>query len=112
MTTFAKNIGFPTANIKLKETFKVTPKQGVYAVLVDLEGISYKAMLNIGVRPTVGGTSSVIETHIFDFNDDIYGKQLTISFVERIRDEKKFNSLDELKNELTKDKAKSLLILK
>lgn len=106
------DIGFPTANIQLDETFKVVPKYGVYAVTVEIEGNQYNAMLNIGIRPTVGGTSMVIETNIFNFNADIYGKQLTVSFIERIRDEKKFDSLEALKKQLSEDKAKSLSILK
>jgi len=106
------SIGFPTANIELNETFKVLPKTGVYAVKVELEELEYKAMLNIGIRPTVGGTSVVIEVNIFDFNMDIYGKELTVSFIERIRDEQKFQSLEMLQEQLSEDKGKSLLILK
>ncbi|WP_372753845.1 bifunctional riboflavin kinase/FAD synthetase [Labilibaculum sp.] len=99
-------IGFPTANIDPQESYKLVPKDGVYAVKVDVEDQRYLGMLNIGVRPTVNNQldNRSIEVHILDFNKDIYYKNITIHFYQRIRDEQFFNSIDELKAQLAKDK--------
>lgn len=101
-----RKIGFPTANIKIPEPYKQVPKDGVYAVRVKLNGDSYYGMLNIGSRPTIESTlrSKNIEVHILDFDKKIYNQTVTVSFVKRMRDEKKFNGLEELKQQLEKDK--------
>lgn len=101
-----RKIGFPTANIKIPEPFKQVPRDGVYAVRVRLNGDSYFGMLNIGSRPTIEPTLRIknIEVHIFDFDQKIYNQTVTVSFVKRIRDEKKFNGLEELSQQLIKDK--------
>ncbi|WP_026951622.1 bifunctional riboflavin kinase/FAD synthetase [Algoriphagus mannitolivorans] len=106
-----RSIGFPTANIHIPNSYKLIPRDGVYAVEAKIDGLLYKAMLNIGNRPTVDGTSKTVEAHLFDFQGDLYNKQITVYFIEFIREEKKFNSLDELKNQLAKDQriAKSIL---
>ena len=101
-----RKIGFPTANIKIPEPYKQVPKDGVYAVRVKLNGDSYYGMLNIGSRTTIESTfrSKNIEVHILGFDEKIYNQTVTVSFVKRIRDEKKFNGLEELKQQLEKDK--------
>jgi riboflavin kinase/FMN adenylyltransferase len=99
-----RTIGFPTANLKLYEPLKLVPGRGVYAVEVEVLGQCWRGMTNIGLRPTVGGTYTTIETHILDFDEDIYGLPLTISFLRRIRDEVHFASLDELRSQLEKDR--------
>jgi riboflavin kinase/FMN adenylyltransferase len=100
-----RTIGFPTANMKLYEPLKLVPGRGVYVVEVEVLGKKYRGMTNIGLRPTVGGTSTTIETHILDFDEDIYGLPLRITFFRRLRDEIHFPSLDELKAQLEKDRA-------
>lgn len=105
-------LGFPTANIKVAEDFKLIPKDGAYAVRVNAGATWYNAMLNIGVRPTVGGLHRVIEAHLFDFNQDIYGETVQVEFVKFLREEKKFDSLDDLKTQLEKDKISSQALLK
>ena len=101
-----RKIGFPTANIKIPEPYKQVPKDGVYAVRVDISGESYYGMLNIGSRPTIESTlrSKNIEVHILGFDQKIYNQTITVHFVKRIRDEKRFDGLEELKNQLVKDK--------
>ena len=99
-----RTIGFPTANMQLYEPLKLVPGGGVYAVDVEVDGRSFRGMCNIGVRPTVGGSAQTIETHILDFDEDIYGLPIGLRFVRRIRDERKFPSLDALREQLLKDK--------
>ena len=99
-----RTIGFPTANMQLYEPLKLVPMNGVYAVDVEVLGHKYKGMCNIGMRPTVDGKVRTIETHILDFNEDIYGLPLQIRFLRRIRDERKFPSLEALKDQLSKDR--------
>lgn len=105
-------IGFPTANIQIEETYKLIPAEGVYAVLITIDGITHKGMLNIGKRPTVDGTEQRIEANVFDFNEKIYGKLVTIELEYRIRDEIKFDSLESLSRQLAADKEKSISLLK
>ena len=96
-----RTIGFPTANMKLYNPLKEVPGNGVYAVYVSVLGRRYIGITNIGTRPTVGnGNECTIETHILDFNEDIYGLDISVEFVSKIRDERKFASLDDLKVEL------------
>ncbi|MBO3444764.1 MULTISPECIES: bifunctional riboflavin kinase/FAD synthetase [Clostridia] len=97
-----RTIGFPTANIEVdKDT--LIPKNGIYATKVHIGEKVYYGATNIGYNPTVNGEKLSIETNILEFNDDIYGKDIKIEFLERIRDEKKFSSLDDLKGQLKKD---------
>ncbi len=106
-----KKLEFPTANLYIKDSAKLLPKDGVYAVDVKVDGHLYRGMLNIGYRPTVNHTTQkTVEVHIFDFNQDIYGKEVTVYFKQRLRDEKKFGNLQELKQQLEKDKEQSLKI--
>ena len=98
-----RTLGYPTANMRLYEPLKLVPGHGVYAVDVEVLGREYKGMTNIGTRPTVGGQSVTVETHILDFDEDIYGLPLTIRFRRRIRDEIHFSSLDALKAQLALD---------
>ena len=101
-----RTIGFPTANMQLYEPLKLVPGNGVYFVKVETLGKEYFGMCNIGCRPTVGeGNARTIETNIFDFDEDIYGLDMKITFVRKIRDEVKFDSLDALRGQLEKDRA-------
>lgn len=101
-----RTIGFPTANMQLYEPLKLVPKSGVYEVDVRLGERHFKGICNIGTRPTVGaGNAMTIETHILEFDEDIYGMDLSISFVSRIRDEHHFPSLEDLRLQLEQDKA-------
>ncbi len=105
-----RKIGFPTANVSTSET--LIPEKGVYAVRVQVNrGRWLDGMVNLGTQPTFGGRKFQIETHIFDFNRDIYGDELTIAFVERIRAEKRFESVSELQRQLQADKERVLQIL-
>ena len=99
-----RTIGFPTANMKLYEPLKLVPGRGVYVVEAEVLGKKYRGMTNIGQRPTVGGTFTTIETHILDFDEDIYGLPLRITFLRRLRDEVHFPSLEALKRQLEKDR--------
>lgn len=102
-------INFPTVNIK---TPKLKPSNGVYATMTEVGGKTYGSVTNVGVRPTVSSSQIVnIETNIFDFNNKIYNKDITVYFMDKIRDEKKFGGLDELKNQIAQDKLKALELL-
>lgn len=104
-----RTIGYPTANIHVPEADKLLPAIGVYAVMVYTEaGKVFKGMLNIGVRPTIGESPLTIEVHIFGFKEDIYGQQLSVGFIYRIRDELKFNGLEPLKEALAQDAVDAL----
>lgn len=102
------SIGFPTANIEIKEPYKIIPGNGVYIVKVFAEGAYYKGMLNIGVRPTVSGIGRTIEVHLFDYNGDLYGKEIQLSLLARIRDEQKFESEQQLIDQLKQDQTHAL----
>ena len=99
-----RTIGFPTANMRLYEPLKLVPGRGVYVVEAEVLGKKYRGMTNIGLRPTVGGSFTTIETHILDFDEDIYGLPLRIGFLRRLRDEVHFPSLEALKGQLEKDR--------
>jgi riboflavin kinase/FMN adenylyltransferase len=102
-------IGFPTANVHVGDAHKLIPANGVYAVKAYLKETVYKAMLNIGVRPTVSSNNHrSIEVNIIDFDQDIYDETLRIEFVDKLRDETKFNGIDELIAQLTIDKQDAL----
>ncbi|MEE9362449.1 MAG: bifunctional riboflavin kinase/FAD synthetase [Cellulophaga sp.] len=107
-----KQIGFATANIHIEEDYKLIPKDGVYTVTSTIDNHIIYGMMNIGYNPTVSGTEKSIEVNFFDFDQNLYGKKIQVDIVERIRDEQKFNSLEELKNQLKKDKETSLSLLK
>jgi riboflavin kinase/FMN adenylyltransferase len=98
-------LGFPTANLQLAEDGKLVPGSGVYAVKVKLEGLPdlYHGMMNIGSRPTFGGHCQTLETHLFHFDSNIYGQQMTVSFVSRLRSETKFDSREALMSQLESD---------
>ncbi len=105
-------IGFPTANIELFDSHKLIPADGVYAVEVVMGQRVYKGMMNIGFRPTISkGKEKTMETHIIDFEGDIYNQNISIRFVERIRNEQRFSSLDQLKEQIARDKVDALQIL-
>ncbi len=106
-----RTLGFPTANISIPASYKLIPADGVYAIEVEMEGTRHKAMLNIGHRPTVGGQAKRVEAHIFDFNENLYNKELSVFLFKQIRTELKFDSLDELKNQLAIDKKEAIRIL-
>lgn len=97
--------GFPTANVALPEGF-IEPKFGVYATIVTFENRKFVGVTNLGVKPTVGSDKILAETWIQNFEEDIYGKDISLEFVEFIREEKKFSSLDELKNQVFADAEK------
>ncbi|MGG5462301.1 bifunctional riboflavin kinase/FAD synthetase [Clostridium sp. B9] len=98
-----RTINFPTANMKIDDRV-ILPKIGVYYTNVEIDGEIYKGITSVGNNPTVNGKNITVETHILNFDEDIYGKIIKLYFIEKIRDEKKFNSLDELKQQLIKDK--------
>ncbi|TYP99762.1 riboflavin kinase/FMN adenylyltransferase [Tenacibaculum adriaticum] len=100
-------IGFPTANIDVAEDYKLIPKTGVYVVKSFVENKQVYGMMNIGNRPTVDGKHQTIETHFFDFDKDLYGKELNIELIFFLRDEQKFNSVNELIIQLKKDEKTS-----
>ena len=107
-----RKIGFPTANLQVDFPNKLIPAIGVYAVRVSVNGQNYKGMLNIGHRPTLNnGTNLSIEVHILDFEGDIYQQPMRIEFVDFLRPEAKFNSVDELALQIQKDKEATLQVL-
>jgi riboflavin kinase/FMN adenylyltransferase len=107
-----RTIGFPTANIKPSDDEQLIPAVGVYAIRVLYNDASYNAMLNIGYRPTVSNEQKLnIEAHLFNFDQDVYEATFDIQFVQRLRDEQKFISLDELKLQLAKDKTAAIAAL-
>ncbi|MDZ4991447.1 bifunctional riboflavin kinase/FAD synthetase [Clostridium perfringens] len=98
-----RTINFPTANLKTDEK-TILPKIGVYYTNVEIHGEIYKGITSVGNNPTVNGKNITVETHILNFDKDIYGKNIKLYFISKIRNEKKFNSLEELKEQLIKDK--------
>ena len=107
-----RKIGFPTANLRVDFPNKLIPSVGVYAVFVHINGQKYKGMLNIGHRPTINnGNDLSIEVHILDFKEDIYHQKIRIEFIDFLRPEMKFNSVDELIQQMQKDKEASIQIL-
>lgn len=110
-----RTIGYPTANLHIADAEKLIPGNGVYAVNgvinhPEQHDRSYKGMMNIGIRPTINGTQRTIEINIFDFDADIYGGTLQVFVKQKLREEKKFNGLEELKEQLAKDKASSVML--
>lgn len=107
-----RTIGFPTINLGHFARHKLIPAMGVYASGIEIDGIHYKGMTNIGVKPTLDASDLTIETNIFDFDQDVYGKQVIVTFEGRIRDEHKFADLEALTAQLAMDRIKALEILK
>lgn len=107
-----RTINYPTANLKLKENYKLVPKNGVYIVQSTIEGEKIFGITSIGTNPTVGGTEKTIETHFLNFNKDLYGKEITIAFLKYIRDEETFDSVEILKQEIEKDETFAKQFLK
>lgn len=94
-------MGFPTANMEIDD--RLDADRGVYRSSVEVDGLSYRAMSNLGVRPSVGGGRLLLETHIIGFDGDLYGRRLTVHLLDKIRDERRFDSLDDLKRQLQTD---------
>ena len=116
-----RTLGYPTANIHVADKNKLVPANGIYAVTVQLakendeadfsSSVILKGMMSIGIRPTIGGEDVVIEVNIFDFENDIYGRNLRVYLKKYLRPEVKFNNLEELKDQIAKDKINSLKYL-
>ena len=100
-----RKINFPTVNLNIAEDFKLIPKKGVYVVRAYFNDTYNFGIMNIGFRPTVGGSGQTIEIHLLDFNEDLYGNKMQIEVLSRLRDEKKFESLDELAIQISKDET-------
>jgi len=107
-----RTINFPTANLDIAENFKLIPENGVYIVSSIINSITVFGMMNIGFNPTIGGEKHTIEIHYFDFDQDLYDQKITVSLLNRIRDEIKFESLEDLKQQLKKDKITALSYIK
>lgn len=107
-----KGFGYPTANLKIEENYKLIPKNGVYIARAIIDEIPYFGMMNIGTNPTVGGTEQTIETYFFLLDQDLYGQKLEIQLLARIRDEKNFDSIDALKIAMKQDEAFSSQFIK
>lgn len=106
-----RTIGYPTANIELLSSLKIIPKKGVYLVKIKINNIEYDGMMNIGTRPTVSKSNNIsIEVNIFNFNNDIYYEEVEVSILKKIRDEKKFDSIEKLKNQLKEDEQNCINI--
>lgn len=97
------SLGFPTANIKIRESYKLIPEDGIYAVMVEVDGELHKGMLYLGTRPTVDGKKHTSEVNILDFNRDIYGKTITVFLKTRIRGDMHFENLEQLKEKMKED---------
>ena len=106
-----RTIGFPTANLKIEENYKLIPRNGVYIVSSIINNKTVFGMMNIGFNPTVNGENQTIEIHFFDFEADLYHQKITVSLLHRIRSEQKFDSVVLLKEQLEKDRnyAKAFL---
>ena len=100
-----RTIGFPTANISLEEDYKLVPQNGVYVVQAEIDGKTIYGMMNIGFNPTVQGKQKTIEVHLFDFDTDIYNRKIQVAILQRIRSEKKFESIELLTKQLDEDRS-------
>lgn len=107
-----RTIGYPTANLKNTDEEKITLGDGIYAAYANVNNQTYKGMMSIGFRPTVNGKKRVVEVNLFDFNGEIYGQTMRVYVKKYLRSEVKFNGLEELKEQLHRDKADSLEVLK
>lgn len=106
-----RTLGYPTANLATPAESPIIPAQGVYVALVKAAGHWHEGMVNIGIRPTLDLEHVTIEAHLLDFEGDLYGQNISIHFIDRIRDEMRFPSLGDLKDQLRKDRIRSLQIL-
>jgi riboflavin kinase/FMN adenylyltransferase len=107
-----KSLGFPTANVQPSSMQKILPRRGVYVAHARIRDRAYFGMLNIGVRPTVTeALREIVEIHLFDLSDDLYGEEILITFITRLRDERRFDSLEALVGQLHKDKDMSLQLI-
>ena len=106
-----KQIDYPTANILIEEDYKIIPKDGVYYIRTTIDNKLYNGMMNIGHRPTIGNKAKSIEVNLFNFDRDIYDKIISIDVVVKIRDEKKFSSINALKAQLSKDEEHCLKLI-
>ena len=97
-----RTIGFPTSNIMIDDTM-VTPPNGVYITYCTYNGVRYPSVTNVGVKPTIGSYKKNVETHIFDFNKELYGKKIKVEFVKMTRPERKFDSVEELSKQIQND---------
>lgn len=107
-----RQIGYPTANIMIEERYKLIPSDGIFAAAVDVAGSVYKGMAYIGSRPTINGLTRNIEVNIFDFGHEIYNQPIRMHFLNFIRGDMKFSSLEELKEQIAKDKLEVMRLLK
>jgi riboflavin kinase/FMN adenylyltransferase len=112
-TKRGRTLGFPTANLEVENETKLVPQNGVYFVLVQVDEQNYYGVLNVGLRPTFNNRIvPIAEVHILNFDKNLYGKNILVEFIKRLRDEKKFNSIDELKVQIAKDVKKAKEIIK
>jgi riboflavin kinase/FMN adenylyltransferase len=109
-----RKLGYPTANVQLSEPKKLLPRNGVYAVMAKIDESVHKGMLSIGIRPTIDlpERNRTVEVNLFDFDGDLYGKHIRISFLEWLRCEKRFDSLQELKEQIATDKEEIISLFK
>lgn len=105
-----RQIGFPTANLSLWQE-QIIPSNGVYAGYARLQGETFPAVTNVGIRPTFAGDDVTVEVHLLDFNRDIYGEELAFTFETRLRDERKFNGIAEIRQQLERDVANGRIFL-
>ncbi|WP_461532484.1 bifunctional riboflavin kinase/FAD synthetase [Sinomicrobium sp.] len=103
-----RQMGYPTANLHIEESYKLIPAKGVYVVKSKIDGKEVYGMMSIGLNPTVGGDRQTIETYFFDFDRDIYGKKIQIDMLKRLRDEERFDSVEILVEQLGKDRENAL----
>ena len=110
--SIGRTLGFPTANISIKPEYQIIEKTGVYATIAKVDGKDYPSMTYIGRRPTISnGLPTSTETYIMDFDGDLYGKEIRVTFVDRVRDEMTFDNLERLKSQIQEDKANIIRIL-
>ena len=107
-----RTLGFPTANIKVVDENKLIPADGIYAVNVFIHKKQYGGMMNIGNNPTIANKGRSLEVNIFEFDESIYNEKIKIEFVDKLRDEIKFDSISELQSQLIKDKLQATEVLK
>ena len=107
-----KTMDFPTANLHVAEDYKLIPKIGSYVIKTRIQSTTYYGMMNIGTNPTVEDKGWSIEMHLFDYEGSLYGEYVQVELLDRLRDERKFDSLDSLKQQLQRDKAQSLEIIR
>ena len=106
-----KKINYPTANIFIEETYKIIPKDGVYLIETIIKDKLFNGMMNIGHRPTIGTNIKSIEVHLFNFNEDIYNQVISVKMISKIREEKKFSSIQALQEQLVKDENYCLKLI-